>query len=106
MSKQILNYVHYNFQHKQPINQVKFSIRSFSILQTRYAKKKDEELVKMSIGARRDLEDKMRIERATLKEALSNQKQREIEAAVDRKKVVRHSRLEYLLTLKKSIQCP
>merc|ERR1712223_1121649 len=52
-----------------------------------YAKKKDEELVKMSIGARRDMEDKMRIERATLKEALSNQKQREIEAAVDRKKV-------------------
>ena len=55
----------------------------------RYAKRKDEELVKMSIGARRDMEEKMKIERNTLKEVLTNQSKRDLEVAVDRKKLVR-----------------
>ena len=59
-------------------------------MQKRYAKRKDEELVKMSIGARRDMDEKMKIERNTLKEVLTNQSKRDLEAAVDRKKLVRH----------------
>ena len=59
-------------------------------MQTRYAKRKDEELVKNSIGVRRDFEEKMKIERSTLKEVLTNQNKRDLEAAVDRKKLVRH----------------
>ena len=62
------------------------------LLQTRYAKRKDEELVKNSIGVRRDFEEKMKIERSTLKEVLTNQNKRDLEAAVDRKKLVRHMR--------------
>ena len=43
----------------------------------------------MSIGARRDMEEKMKIERNTLKEVLTNQSKRDLEVAVDRKKLVR-----------------
>ena len=69
------------------------SIRPFKNIyfhcKKRYAKRKDEELVKMSIGARRDMEEKMKIERNTLKEVLTNQSKRDLEVAVDRKKLVR-----------------
>jgi hypothetical protein len=59
-----------------------------SIDKNRYMKKKDDELIKMSIGVRRDMEDKMRIERSSLKEALTTTNKRELEAAVDRSKLV------------------
>ena len=42
----------------------------------------------MSIGVRRDLEDKMRIERATLKQALDTTNKRELQSAVERCKLV------------------
>ena len=51
-------------------------------------KRKDDEFFKMSIGVRRDMEDKMRIERTSLKEALTTTNKRETEAAVDRSKLV------------------
>ena len=70
------------------INFIKLNLPLINILQTRYAKRKDEELVKMSIGVRRDMEEKMKIERNTLKEVLTNQNKRDLESAVDRKKLV------------------
>ena len=51
-------------------------------------KRKDDEFFKMSIGVRRDMEDKMRIERTSLKEALTTTNKRETDAAVDRCKLV------------------
>ena len=64
----------------------------------RYAKRKDDEFVKLSIGVRRDIEGKMKIERDTLTEALTRSSKRELEAAVDRKKIVCIFKLSNLLT--------
>ena len=60
-----------------------------SVHENRYMKRKDDEFIKMSIGVRRDMEDKMRIERSSLKEALTTTNKRETEAAVNRSKLVR-----------------
>ena len=42
----------------------------------------------MSIGVRRDMEEKMKIERETLKKVLTDTSKRDVESAVDRTKVV------------------
>ena len=63
-------------------------LMSTSIRKNRYTKRKDDEFFKMSIGVRRDMEEKMKIERSSLKEALTNTNKRETEAAVDRCKLV------------------
>ena len=42
----------------------------------------------MSIGVRRDMEEKMKIERETLKKVLTDTNKRDVESAVDRTKVV------------------
>ena len=54
----------------------------------RYTRKKDDEFFKMSIGVRRDMEEKMKIERETLKKVLTDTNKRDVESAVDRTKVV------------------
>ena len=54
----------------------------------RYTRKKDDEFFKMSIGVRRDMEEKMKIERETLKKVLTDTNKRDVESAIDRTKVV------------------
>ena len=66
----------------------------------RYAKRKDDEFLKLSIGVRRDLEDKMRVERINLKQALDTTNKRETDVAVDRCKLVCRCNFTHLLFLK------
>ena len=54
----------------------------------RYAKRKDDEYLKLSIGVRRELEDNMRMERVNIKQALETTNKRERETAVNRCKDV------------------
>ena len=91
MSKSTYNYDIHIECYQQTIYRAVENFHDFLFqLRTRYAKRKDEELVKNSIGVRRDFEEKMKIERSTLKEVLTNQNKRDLEAAVDRKKLVRN----------------
>merc|ERR550534_1109566 len=84
-------------EYRKKITDTEASIeRRIKVAKDEYARQKDEEFTKLSIGLRRDANENMAKERSNLRKALDTANAQEREAAIDRYKVEKDREIRIL----------